>query len=177
MRFSATPIPGLVVIEEEPSADHRGSFARVWCGKEFSEAGLADSFSQVSISRNRLSGTLRGIHFQTPPHAEAKLVKVTEGAIWDLALDMRPGSGTYLKWFGLTLSSENGRSLFIPEGFGHGFLTLTDNAAVMYFITTPFAPGAASGVRWNDPAFAIVWPAAPVIMAEKDRAWPDFKPF
>ena len=175
MRFEATKIPGVVVVEPELFEDERGGFARVWCRREFAERGLRAELAQCSVSWNSRRGTLRGMHLQRAPHAEAKLVRVTRGAVFDVALDLRPESPTYRRWFGCELSESNRRMLYIPERLAHGFLTLTEATEVAYSISEFHHPESASGVRWDDPAFAIEWPGRPVVISERDRSYPDFE--
>lgn len=174
MRFEATKIPGVVVVEPDRVEDERGFFARVWCRRDFAEHGLRPELAQCSISWNRRSGTLRGMHFQAAPHAEAKLVRVTRGAVFDVAVDLRPDSPTFRRWFGCELSESNRRMLYVPEGLAHGFLTLAEGTEVFYQISEFHHPEAARGVRFDDPAFAIEWPARPVVISERDRSYPDF---
>ena len=176
MRFTETKVAGAFLIEPEPIADERGFFARTWCREEFADNGLTGELAQANISFNHRKGTLRGLHYQAAPHAEAKLIRVTRGAIWDLALDLRRDSPTYLAWFGAELSDANRHMLYVPEGCAHGFLTLTDDAEVAYQMSAPFAPQAARGVRFDDPAFAIEWPGEVVVINERDRTYPDFAP-
>ncbi|HRD75892.1 MAG TPA: dTDP-4-dehydrorhamnose 3,5-epimerase [Hyphomicrobiaceae bacterium] len=177
MKIAETPLAGAYVIELEPIADERGSFARSFCEREFAAAGLATRFPQWSVSRNATRHTLRGMHYQEAPHAEIKLVRCTAGSVRDVIVDLRTESRTYCKWFAVDLTAESGRALYIPEGFAHGFQTLTDNAEVTYHISAFYVPGAGRGVRWDDPAFAIAWPEAPArIMSERDRTYPDFVP-
>jgi dTDP-4-dehydrorhamnose 3,5-epimerase len=176
MKFTATPLPGVHVIEPEPVKDERGFFARSWSAGEFGERGLHTSFEQCGISFTVKKGTLRGLHFQKPPHAEVKLVRCTAGAIYDVALDLRPESATFCKWFAVELTATNHSSLYIPEGCAHGLLTLTDNCEVYYQISARYHQASATGVRWNDPAFAITWPIADPMLSERDRMWPDFMP-
>jgi dTDP-4-dehydrorhamnose 3,5-epimerase len=147
--------------------------------EEFASRGLDTRVDQCSTSFNAREGTLRGMHYQVAPHGESKLVRCTRGAIYDVAVDLRPDSSTYLGWFGLELSADNGCALFVPEGCAHGFQTLADTSEVLYQISTPFVPDAARGVRWDDPAFGIEWPAAPPggrTMASRDAGYPDFAP-
>ncbi len=175
MRFTETDLPGAFVLELEPHADERGFFARAWCEREFAERGLETHVSQCNVSFNARRGTLRGLHFQAPPHAEAKLVRCIRGAVHDVIVDLRPSSPTFRRWIAVELSAENRRALYIPKGFAHGFQTLVDETELFYQHSEPHAPGFERGVRWNDPAFAIEWPfAESPILSEKDRAWPDF---
>ena len=175
MKFVETGIESAVVVELEPFVDERGMFARIWCAEEFAAAGLTASLSQCSISRNPRAGTLRGMHYQHAPHEEAKLVRCTRGAIYDVVLDLRDGSPTFGKWHAVELTPESGAALFIPEGCAHGFQTLVDDSEVLYMISHPYAPDAAAGVRYDDPAFAISWPVADgITISDRDRSYPDY---
>ncbi len=177
MRLLGTAIAGAFLVELDRHEDDRGFFARAWDTTEFADAGLAPQLAQASISRNTRAGTLRGMHFQRSPHEEAKLVRCVRGAIFDVALDLRPDSPTYLRSHGVELTHENGRALYVPEGCAHGFQTLVDDTDVLYLISRPYVPEAAAGVRWDDPAFGIAWPDVVVrTMSERDRSWPDFVP-
>jgi dTDP-4-dehydrorhamnose 3,5-epimerase len=175
MIFTNTPIDGVSVIEAERLEDERGFFARTWDPEEFAERGLNPELAQCSISFNRARGTLRGMHYQEAPHEEAKVVRCTAGAIFDVALDLRPGSSSFRQWVGIELTAENRRALYIPEGCAHGFLTLDDGCEIHYQISKAYRPEAARGVRWDDPAFAISWPEEVVVINERDRSYPDFK--
>jgi dTDP-4-dehydrorhamnose 3,5-epimerase len=174
MIFRPAGIEGVWTMEIERLEDDRGFFARTWDGAEFVERGLNGRLAQCSISYNRLRGTLRGMHYQAPPHEEAKLVRCTAGAIFDVAVDLRPGSSTYCRWFGVELTAENRSALYVPEGCAHGFVTLTDDAEVAYQITEFYAPSVAAGVRWDDPAFGITWPIEISVINERDASYPDF---
>jgi dTDP-4-dehydrorhamnose 3,5-epimerase len=176
MIFRDTGIDGVWVIEPERIEDERGFFARTWDPDEFAERGLNPDLAQCSISFNRTRGTLRGLHYQAAPHEEAKLVRCTAGAIFDVAVDLRPHSSTFRDWFGIELSAENRLALYIPEGCVHGFLTLADDSQVHYQISQAYVPDAGRGVRWDDPAFAIRWPGDVVVINERDRSYPDFRP-
>lgn len=177
MRFVQTEISGVVVVELEEHVDERGSFARTWCREEMAAAGLASDVAQCSISRNRRAGTLRGLHFQMAPHEEAKLVRCTRGAIFDVAVDLRTHSATCGHWFGLELDDRRGRALYVPEGCAHGFQTLVDDTEVSYTISTAYVPEASAGVRWDDPILAIAWPeAADRVISERDRGLPRYEP-
>jgi dTDP-4-dehydrorhamnose 3,5-epimerase len=179
VRFRETSVAGAFVVEPERIEDERGFFARTFSVEEFAARGLDTRVDQCSTSFNVREGTLRGMHYQLAPHAESKLVRCTRGAIYDVALDLRPDSSSYLRWFGLELTAENGHALFVPEGCAHGFQTLSDASEVAYQISTPFVPDAARGVRWDDPAFGIEWPAPPPrgrTMAPRDAEYPDFAP-
>jgi dTDP-4-dehydrorhamnose 3,5-epimerase len=175
MIFTGTNIDGVWVIDAERLEDERGFFARTWDADEFTEQGLNPELTQCSISYNLARGTLRGMHYQAAPHEETKLVRCTAGAIFDVALDLRPGSPTFKAWFGVELSAQNRRALYVPEGCAHGFLTLEDDSEVHYQISQAYMPDAARGVRWDDPAFAISWPGEVVVINERDRSYPDFR--
>ena len=174
MRFVSTPLSGAFLIELEPVSDERGFFARTFCRNEFAAHGLDLSLIQCNISFNRKKGTLRGMHFQKAPHEEAKIVRCTQGKIYDVIVDLRPESDTSCKWFGAELTAKNRRAFYIPSGFAHGFLTLTDDVEVLYHMSEFFHPECASGVRWNDPAFSIVWPEEVAIILDRDANYPDF---
>lgn len=173
MRFSATAIDGVTIVDLDPSTDERGSFARLHCPDEFAAAGHPFVPAQTSLSRNTAARTLRGLHYEAPPRAEVKLVRVTRGAIFDVAVDLRQGSPTYLKWTGAELSADNGRALLIGAGMAHGFITLAPDTDVLYQIDKMFEAGHGCGVRWNDPAFGIVWPVQPMVISERDATYPD----
>jgi len=174
MRFRETDIPGVRLVEAEPAVDERGAFARLYCPEEFAAAGFAFTAAQASLSRNTAALTLRGIHYQAPPRAEAKLVHVTRGAVFDVALDLRRDSPTFRRWLGVRLDADGLSGLFIPEGCAHGFLTLERDTDVLYHISRIFEPGWGRGVRWDDPAFAIDWPAHPKVISERDAGYADF---
>ncbi|MBB3891565.1 dTDP-4-dehydrorhamnose 3,5-epimerase [Phenylobacterium haematophilum] len=174
MKFTATEIEGLVIVDLEPASDERGSFARLHCPQEFAAAGHPFLPTQTSLSRNLKAGTLRGMHYEAAPREEAKLVRATRGAIFDVALDLRPASPTYRRWVGTELTADNGRALLIGKGMAHGFITLADDTDVIYQIDQIFEPGHGRGVRWNDPAFAIDWPATPLVISQRDAGYPDF---
>jgi dTDP-4-dehydrorhamnose 3,5-epimerase len=174
MRFAETAIPGVVVVDIEAREDERGAFARLQCPEEFAGAGHPFAPVQTSLSRNPHPGTLRGLHYQPAPHAETKLVRVVRGRIFDVALDLRPASPAYRRWVAEELSAQNGRALLIPEGVAHGFLTLEADTDVLYQISPAFHSGHEAGVRWDDPAFAIAWPAEPRLISERDATYPDF---
>jgi dTDP-4-dehydrorhamnose 3,5-epimerase len=173
MRFAETAIAGVVVVDIEPHEDERGAFARLQCPDEFAAAGHAFQPLQTSLSRNPHVGTLRGMHYQPAPHGETKLVRVVRGRIFDVAVDLRPGSATYLRWTAAELSADNARALLIPEGVAHGFLTLEPASDVLYQISPAFEAGHEAGVRWDDPAFAIDWPAQPQLISPRDATYPD----
>jgi dTDP-4-dehydrorhamnose 3,5-epimerase len=173
MRFAETAIAGVVVVDIEARQDERGAFARLQCPEEFAAAGHPFAPAQTSLSRNPTAGTLRGMHYQPAPYAETKLVRVVRGRMFDVAVDLRPASPTYRRWVSEELSADNARALLIPEGVAHGFLTLEPDTDVLYQISPAFRPGHEAGVRWNDPAFAIAWPAAPALISPRDATYPD----
>lgn len=173
MRFTPTDLAGVVRVDADPHADARGLFARLHCPGEFSAAGVAFAPSQTSVSRNPRIHTLRGLHYQPAPHGETKLVRVTRGRIFDVAVDLRPASPTYRRWTAAELSADNLAALFIPEGVAHGFLTLEADTDVLYQIAPKFSPGHEAGVRWDDPAFGIDWPAPPAMISDRDATYPD----
>jgi dTDP-4-dehydrorhamnose 3,5-epimerase len=177
MIFTRTRLRDVVIVELEPREDERGFFARTWCRDEFAAVGLDISVVQANLSYNSQAGTLRGMHFQRPPHAEVKLVRCVSGSIFDVAIDLREDSPTYCEWVGVELSAANRRALYIPKGFAHGFQTLTPGAEILYQVSEAYAPDAEGGVRWDDPLFGIEWPSAlERIISDKDRSWPDFEP-
>lgn len=173
MRVEPTRISGLFTVSADPHEDERGGFRRLWCAESFANAGLDFTPVQSSLSTNHRRHTLRGLHWQAPPGAEQKLVRCLRGAIWDVVVDLRPDQPTHLQWHAERLDAENARALFLPRGVAHGFLTLTDGAEVEYLIDTAHAPDCALGARWNDPAFAIHWPAEPAILSPRDASWPN----
>ena len=174
MRFSPTAVDGVKLIDLDTAEDERGFFARTFCEEEFARAGIALTARQLNLSYNRDAFTLRGLHYQAAPHAEAKIVHCVRGRIYDVALDLRPASSTYLRWTAAELSPQARRMLYIPEGCAHGFLTLEPDSDIIYVMGTVFVAEAARGVRWNDPAFGIDWPAAPRVISERDAGYPDF---
>lgn len=174
MHFTPLRISGAWLIDIERHTDERGSFARSYCAREFAAHGMPVDFPQHSLSYNFRKGTLRGLHYQTPPHEEGKLVGCIRGAIFDVCVDLRADSPTYRQWEGFELSADNHRQLFIPKGCAHGFQTLTDDAEVNYRISEFHAPGAGAGVRYDDPAFGIVWPLPVSVISDRDRDYPDF---
>ncbi len=174
MRFCETRLPGVFEIHIEPISDERGFFARSWCREEFESNGLNPALVQCNISFNPRKGTLRGMHYQAAPSQEAKVVRCTRGSLYDVALDLRPGSATFKQWVAVTLTAARRNMLYIPEGCAHGFLTLEDDTEVFYQMSAFYNPEAARGVRWNDPAFRIAWPAGVAVISERDRMYPDF---
>lgn len=175
MIFSETKVEGAYVVELEPRADARGFFARAWCQKEFGARGLTARVAQINVSHNVRKGTLRGMHYQMDPHGEAKIVSCTKGAIYDVVLDLRADSPTYLEWAAAELTAENHRMLFIPEGCAHGFQTLADDTQLLYLMSEFYAPEHARGVRYDDPAFGIRWPLAVEMISDADRTWPAYQ--
>jgi dTDP-4-dehydrorhamnose 3,5-epimerase len=174
LRVLPTPLPGVFLLEADPAHDVRGSFERLSCVATLASHGIAFLPRQTSLSRSARRGTLRGMHFQKVPSEETKIVHCVAGAVYDVALDLRPDSATFRRWFGIELSARDGRGMLLPAGCAHGLMTLTDDTSVLYQIDRDHDPGRASGVRWNDPAFAIDWPSPPRVISERDAAWPDF---
>lgn len=172
MRFTPTAVDGVVIVELEPIEDERGFFARAWCPEEFAEAGLHTTWVQENIAYNTRRGTLRGLHFQSAPYAEVKLVRCTRGAVWDVAVDLRPDSPSFRRSVGVELSGDNHWSLYIPEGCAHGYLTLTDDVEMRYLTSHPHAPQASTGIRYDDPLLAVEWPGEVLLLSENDRTWP-----
>ncbi len=175
MRFSATAIEGVTLVDLDPFTDERGSFARLHCPDEFAAGGYPFVPAQTSLSRNTAARTLRGMHYEVPPNAEMKLVRVTRGAIFDVAVDLRPESPTYLKWTGAELSADNGRAVLIDKGLAHGFITLEPDTDVLYQIDKMFETAHGRGVRWNDPLFDIRWPTEPLVISERDATYADHR--
>ena len=171
MKFIETPLKGAYVLEPELLEDSRGFFARTWDLNEFKALGLNPCIVQCNVSMNWKKGTLRGMHYQARPHAEVKLLRCTSGAMFDVIVDIRPGSPTFKKWFGVELTAENHRMLYIPEDFAHGFQTLTDKCEVFYQMSEFYTPAAARGFRWNDPDIGIKWPMEPTAIAERDAGY------
>jgi dTDP-4-dehydrorhamnose 3,5-epimerase len=174
MHFTETQLVGAYIVDLQRIGDERGFFARAWCQKEFEAHGLLANISQVNVGFSSRKGTLRGLHFQVPPHAEAKFVRCTRGAIYDVIVDLRPDSPTFRHWVAVELTAENHRMLYVPEGFAQGYQTLSDDAEMCYQTTQFYHAGAASGVRHDDPAFGIEWPLPVSVISEADRTWPDF---
>ena len=175
MIFKKTPIPGAFVVDIEPRGDERGFFARGFCQKEFLAHGLNPKIAQANIGVSRQRGTLRGLHYQVPPHAEAKLVRCTAGAVFDVIVDLRPASSSYRKWLGVELTADARRMLYVPEGCAHGYLALAENTEIFYLVSQFYSAGDERGLRWNDPAFGIEWPITQdLVISDKDRRWPDW---
>ncbi len=176
MKFHATPLKGAYTIEPERRGDDRGFFARLFCASEFDKARLVPTFVQVNNSLSAKKGTLRGMHYQLPNSAEVKVVRCVKGALWDAIVDLRPDSSTFGQWFGAELNENNRLMMYVPRGFAHAILTLTDNTETFYLVSDFYAPDCERGLRWNDPYFKIDWPIEPDEVSPKDQAWPDFDP-
>jgi dTDP-4-dehydrorhamnose 3,5-epimerase len=174
VQFTATPLSGAFLIDLKKITDERGFFSRAWCRDTLSAQGLNPNATQLNVGFSHRKGTLRGMHYQKAPHAEVKIVRCTRGAVFDVIVDLRADSATRGKWFGAELTQDNHRQLYVPEGFAHGYQTLTDDAEIYYLTTHVYAAAAASGVRYDDPAFGIEWPLAVSVISEPDRKWPDF---
>ncbi|WP_430227305.1 dTDP-4-dehydrorhamnose 3,5-epimerase [Paraburkholderia tropica] len=173
MKFNKSPLEGAYTIDLEKRGDERGFFARVFCENEFGAQGLETRFVQINNSSSAKRGTLRGMHFQLPPEGEVKVVRCIKGSLYDVIVDLRPDSPTFKQWFGAELSAENRRMMYVPRGFAHGFITLTDDAEAFYLVSAFYAPHEERGLRYNDPAIGIEWPIAPTEISEKDQNWPD----
>jgi dTDP-4-dehydrorhamnose 3,5-epimerase len=176
MIFQRTPLEDAFLIDLSRREDERGFFARVFCANEFEAAGLTANFVQINNSLSSRAGTLRGMHYQLAPAAEAKVVRCIRGALWDCIVDLRPSSPTYGQWTGATLSADNRTMLYVPAGFAHGFITLTDDTEALYLVSAFYAPEYERGLRWNDPRFGIAWPREPTEISAKDSNWPLFDP-
>lgn len=176
MRFIETGLCGAYLVEAERLADERGFFALTWARNEFVARNLNPDLAQCNLSYNHRTGTVRGMHWQAAPHAETKLVRCTRGSIYDVIVDVRADSPTYLQWVGAELTAENRRALYIPEGCAHGFQTLEDDSEVLYMITEYYTPAAARGMRWDDPAIGLTWPHPVSVISARDAAYPDFRP-
>jgi dTDP-4-dehydrorhamnose 3,5-epimerase len=174
MKIDATSLADAHLIELSPRGDERGFFMRTFCETSFAQWGLETRFVQHNASRSRLKGTLRGMHFQRPPHSEVKVVRCVRGAVLDVIIDLRAASRTFGQWQGFELTEDNHRLLYVPKGFAHGFQTLVDDSEVSYLVSSSYAPQAEVGVRWNDPRFGIDWPLEPSVQSDRDRIWPDF---
>jgi len=176
VKFIETPLAGAYLIELERKGDERGFFARAFCVNEFADHGLATAFVQINNSLSAHRGTLRGMHYQLPPHQETKLVRCIRGALTDVIIDLREESATFGQHFQVELSADNRHMLYVPKGFAHGFMTLEDDTEALYLVDAFYAPEAERGIRWNDPRFAIAWPMEPVVLSEKDAGHRDFDP-
>lgn len=177
MTFTELKLPGVWLVEPDVFPDERGMFARAWVQDDLASRGLETGIVQCGLASNRRRGTIRGLHYQTAPFEEVKFVRATRGAVFDVAVDLRPDSPTYCDWVGVELSADNRLSLYLPRGVAHGYQTLTDDADVLYFVSSAYSPAHQAGVRWDDPAFGVRWPlGAPAVMSDRDRALPDFTP-
>lgn len=175
MIFTNTSLPGVMRIELEKRSDERGYFARSWCRREFEEEGLNADIVQMNFGFSPRAGTLRGVHWQDPPHAEVKIVRCLRGALYDVIVDIRPDSPTRGQWEAFELTAENGAAIYVPEGFAHGYQTLAGDTELAYMTTHEYAPVSARGVRYDDPALQIEWPLPISVISEQDRNWPDFR--
>jgi dTDP-4-dehydrorhamnose 3,5-epimerase len=177
MTFEETSISGAYLVDLNRMEDHRGFFARAWSAKEFAEMGLATSYPDVNFSLSTRKGTIRGLHYQKAPHEEAKFVRCVRGALFDVIVDLRPGSPTFLKWAGFEIRAEDYRAIYVPAGCAHGIQSLEDNTEMLYMVSACYQPGAEAGIRWDDPFLAIEWPDVEErIVSDKDQSWPDFDP-
>jgi dTDP-4-dehydrorhamnose 3,5-epimerase len=176
VQFSPTPLVGAFVIELERHRDERGAFARAFCEEEFAAHGLPARFPQCNLSENTVAGTMRGLHFNQAPYGESKVVRCVRGAVFDVIVDLRQDSPTRLHWFGTELSADNGRAVFVPVDFAHGFLTLSAVSDVYYHMGAPYRPEVARGIRWNDPALQVQWPGEVVAISHRDATYPDLDP-
>jgi len=174
MIFTEIKLKGAFVVELKKNQDARGFFSRTFCRKEFEAQGLDPNIAQANISFNLKKGTLRGMHLQKAPYSESKLVSCARGAIFDVIVDLRVNSSTYRQWAGEELTEDNYKALYIPKGFAHGFMTLKDDTVVSYFMSQFYEPGSEAGFRYDDPAFGISWPIKPVVIADKDKNWPNY---
>jgi dTDP-4-dehydrorhamnose 3,5-epimerase len=175
LTFTDTKIPGVVVVNYDVFPDERGQFAITWTQKDFAARGLDTRIAQCNVSANKSRGTIRGLHYQAEPFAEVKIVRTTRGAIFDVAVDLRPDSPTFRQWVGVELSAVNHRQLYLPPGCAHGYQTLTEDAEIVYFVSAPYSPPHQRGVRWNDPSFGIEWPlGTPTVIHPRDDSYPDF---
>lgn len=174
MIFTATPLAGVYIIEPRKIEDDRGFFARILCRDEFTKQGLNQHLTQTNISRTHRRGTMRGLHFQQPPHAEIKIARCTRGAVYDVMVDLRRESRTFKRSFGVELTQDNFKAVYVPEGFAHGYLTLADNSEVYYHTSEVYHPESATGVRYDDPEFGIEWPIEIAVISRQDREWPNF---
>ena len=173
MKFRETKLKGAYVIELERLADERGYFARAWCQREFLDHGLDAAVVQCNVSQNPKKGTLRGMHYQDPPYAETKIVRCTRGAVYDVIVDLRPDSDTFLQWIAEELSADNGKVMYIPKGFAHGFQSLEENSMVFYQVSEFYARDYCRGLRWNDPQLKISWPHDVAVISAQDKGWQD----
>jgi dTDP-4-dehydrorhamnose 3,5-epimerase len=175
MLFTETPLNGAFVVDLEKRGDDRGFFARAFCVEEFKKQGLNPTVVQANISGSTKKGTLRGLHYQTAPMAEVKFIRCIKGSVFDVLVDLRPESPSFKKWYGVELSARNQKAVYIPEGFAHGHQTLEPDSQIMYLVSQVYSPEHERGVRYDDPAFRILWPLEPTVMSPKDKSWPYFK--
>jgi dTDP-4-dehydrorhamnose 3,5-epimerase len=175
MIFTETKLKGAFIIDVKQLDDERGFFGRAWCKKEFEAHGLNSNAVQANVSYNKFRGTIRGMHYQVEPFTESKTVRCTSGSIFDVIVDLRPDSSTYKEWIGVELTAESFRMLYVPDGFAHGFITLQDHTSVHYMVTEYYTPGAEAGIKFDDPAFNIVWPITPTLVSDKDKLHPPFQ--
>jgi len=176
MQYTPSPIAGAWILDITPIPDARGFFAMTWLPDELRQRGMNSSLAQCNLAFNHKRGTLRGMHFQKAPHAQAKIVRCTRGSLLDVIVDLREGSPTFKQWDAVELTADNHRMLYMPEGIAHGYITLSDDTEAYYHASSPWVREAEWGVRWDDPAFAIKWPFEPVVISEKDQGWPFFRP-
>jgi dTDP-4-dehydrorhamnose 3,5-epimerase len=176
MKFHELGLSGPRLVELEAISDERGWFARAWCEREFAEQGIQARWVQSNLSYNRRRGTLRGLHYQAPPEEEPKLVQCIAGSLYDVIVDLRPGSATFLRWIAVELDAREPRLLYVPPGFAHGFQVLEDHTSLFYLMGAPYVPAAARGIRWDDPRLAVRWPVADPVLSERDRTFPDLDP-
>jgi dTDP-4-dehydrorhamnose 3,5-epimerase len=175
MLFKSTPIKGAWIVDLEKIGDERGFFARAWCADEFKNQGITSNLHQANISYSSKKGTLRGMHYQIPPHSEMKAIRCIRGALFDVIIDLRQESATYKKWFGYELNQDNKKMLIVPEGCAHGFLTLSNDCEALYFVSSPFNQDSERGLRWDDPSFNIKWPFNPIEISHKDKSWSNYE--
>ncbi|PZV15197.1 MAG: dTDP-4-dehydrorhamnose 3,5-epimerase [Leptolyngbya sp.] len=171
MIFNETPLAGAYIVDVDIKADNRGFFARAFCAQEFAEIGIKPEVAQINLCHNGTQGTVRGMHYQVPPASETKLIRCTRGEIYDVIVDLRPNSPTYLKHFGVELTADNFRALYVPEMFGHGYQTLTSEAEIVYVVSEFYTPGCEQGLRYNDPALNVQWPLPVSLISDKDNSW------
>ncbi len=175
MKFEETKLQGAYLVDLQQLQDERGFFARAYCADEFQAMNMVPEIVQANLSTNKVKGTLRGMHYQLDPYQETKFVRCIRGALYDVIIDLRPASPTYMEWVGVELTADNYRALFVPRDFAHGFVTLEDNTEAFYMVSQCYTPGAESGIRWNDPVFNIAWPMEPTVVSEKDMNWQDYQ--
>lgn len=174
MEFQKTLLEGAFIVKVKRLEDERGYFGRVFCEDEFKDQGLDPKIVQANMSTNKLKGTLRGMHYQNEPYQETKFIRCVRGSLFDIIIDLRETSATYMQSFGVELSEDNAKALYVPRGFAHGFITLKDNTTALYMVSQRYHPDAESGIRWNDPLFKLDWPIEPICVSSKDQTWPDF---